>query len=108
MRHILLYCPVHDTTAMMDQITRVVLLTMSVIAAAAIALFWLVAGSISMPVQRLCEAARGIGEKKFKRVETGATVKELCELEEGEINHMQEKLASCRPGGAHIFPERFP
>ena len=91
-RHILLYCPVHDTTAMMDQITRVVLLTMSVIAAAAIALFWLVAGSISGPVQRLCEAARGIGEKKFKRVETGATVKELCELE-GEINHMQEKLA---------------
>ena len=91
-RHILLYCPVHDTTAMMDQITRVVLLTMSVIAAAAIALFWLVAGSISVPVQRLCEAARGIGEKKFKRVETGATVKELCELE-GEINHMQEKLA---------------
>lgn len=33
-RHILLYCPVHDTTALMDQITRVVLLTMSVIAAA--------------------------------------------------------------------------
>ncbi len=73
-RHILLYCPVHDTTAMMDQITRVVLLTMSVIAAAAIALFWLVAGSISVPVQRLCEAARGIGEKKFKRVETGSSV----------------------------------
>lgn len=91
-RHILLYCPVHDTTTMMDQITRVVLLTMSIIAAAAIALFWLVAGSISGPVQRLCEAARGIGEKKFKKVETGATVKELCELE-GEINHMQEKLA---------------
>ena len=77
-RHILLYCPVHDTTAMMDQITRVVLLTMSVIAAAAIALFWLVAGSISVPVQRLCEAARGIGEKKFKRVETGEIGRASC------------------------------
>lgn len=71
MRHILLYCPVHDTTAMMDQITRVVLLTMSVIAAAAIALFWLVAGSISVPVQRLCEAARGIGEKNSREWRPG-------------------------------------
>lgn len=70
-RHILLYCPVHDTTAMMDQITRVVLLTMSVIAAAAIALFWLVAGSISVPVQRLCEAARGIGEKNSREWRPG-------------------------------------
>lgn len=90
-RHIILYCPVHDTTWILDQVLRLVLLTMGVIAAVTIILFWFVAGSISGPVRRLCEAARGIGEKKFKKVETGATVKELCELED-EINHMQEKL----------------
>ena len=92
-RHILLYCPVHDTTAMMDQITRVVLLTMSVIAAAAIAVILAggrqyfrtgPSGSVKPP--------GGSVRKNSKRVETGATVKELCELE-GEINHMQEKLA---------------
>lgn len=90
-RHIILYCPIHDTTRILDQVSRLVLLTMAAIAVVTIILFWFVAGSISGPVRRLCEAARGIGEKKFKKVETGATVKELCELED-EINHMQEKL----------------
>lgn len=90
-RHVLLYCPVHDTQAILDQISWLVFLTMGVTAAVASVLFWFVAGSISGPVRRLCEAARGIGEKKFKKVETGATVKELCELED-EINQMQENL----------------
>ena len=54
-------------------------------AGVSIVLFWFVAGSISTPVSRLCEAARGIGEKKFKKVETGTNVKELYELE-NEIN----------------------
>ncbi len=91
-RHIILYCPIHDTRQILDQVSRLVLLTMGAIAAVAIVLFWFVAGSISGPVRRLCEAARGIGEKKFKKVETGATVRELCELED-EINQMQEKLS---------------
>jgi len=90
-RHIILYCPIHNTDGLLDQVSKLVLLTMGAIAAVAIVLFWFVAGSISGPVSRLCEAARGIGEKKFKKVETGATVKELCELE-NEINQMQEKL----------------
>lgn len=90
-RHIILYCPIHDTTRILDQVSRLVLLTMGGIAVVTIILFWFVAGSISGPVSRLCEAARGIGEKKFKKVETKATVRELCELED-EINHMQEKL----------------
>ena len=90
-RHIILYCPVQDTTMIVNQVSRLVLLTMVAIAVVTIILFWFVAGSISGPVSRLCEAARGIGEKKFKKVETGATVKELCELED-EINRMQEKL----------------
>lgn len=91
-RHIILYCPIHDTRQILDQVSWLVLLTMGAIAAVSIVLFWFVAGSISGPVRRLCEAARGIGEKKFKKVETGATVRELCELED-EINQMQEKLS---------------
>lgn len=90
-RHVLLYCPVQDTTSIVNQVSRLVLLTMGAIAVVTIVLFWFVAGSISGPVRRLCEAARGIGEKKFQKVETGATVRELCELED-EINKMQENL----------------
>jgi len=90
-RHIILYCPIHNTDLLLDQVSKLILLTMGGIAIVAIVLFWFVAGSISGPVSRLCEAARGIGEKKFKRVETGATVRELCELE-NEINQMQEKI----------------
>ena len=90
-RTVILYCPIYDTRPIMGEISRLVLLIMIIMAAVAIVLFWFVAGSISVPVNRLCEAARGIGEKRFKKVETGATVRELCELE-NEINHMQEKL----------------
>ncbi len=64
---------------------------MGAMAGVSIVLFWFVAGSISTPVSRLCEAARGIGEKKFKKVETGTNVKELYELE-NEINQMQDNL----------------
>ena len=90
-KYLILYCPFYDTSPILDQVSRFVLIIMAAMAVASIALFWFVAGSISGPVQRLCEAARGIGEKKFKKVETGATVKELCQLED-EINQMQEKL----------------
>ena len=91
-RYLVIYCPIHDTERLLDQVSRLVLLIMGAFAALAIVVFWFVAGSISGPVRRLCEAARGIGEKRFEKVETKATVKELCELEE-EINRMQEKLA---------------
>lgn len=91
-RYVVIYCPVHDTERLLEQVSRLVLLIMAALAALAIAVFWFVAGSISGPVRRLCEAAQGIGEKRFQKVETKATVKELCELEE-EINRMQEKLA---------------
>ena len=64
---------------------------MGAMAGVSIVLFWFVAGSISTPVSRLCEAARGIGEKKFKKVETGTNVKELYELE-NEIYQMQDNL----------------
>lgn len=89
--HIILYCPVQDMSAIMGELSRLLLLAMGIIAVLTIVLFWFVAGSISGPVTRLSAAARGIGEKKFKKVETGATVTELCELE-NEINRMQEKL----------------
>lgn len=89
--HLILYCPVQDMSAIMGELSRLLLLTMGIIAVLTIVLFWFVAGSISGPVTRLSAAARGIGEKKFKKVETGATVTELCELE-NEINRMQEKL----------------
>ncbi|MCI8510452.1 MAG: HAMP domain-containing histidine kinase [Lachnospiraceae bacterium] len=89
--HVILYCPIHDTGVILDRVSGLVLMIMGIMAAVWIVLFWFVAGSISGPVRRLCEAARGIGEKKFRPVETGATVKELCELED-EINQMQEKL----------------
>jgi len=90
--HVILYSPLYDTSGIMSQVSRFVLMVVFATAAVSIVLFWFVAGSISGPVIRLCEAARGIGEKKFKKVETGATVKELCHLED-EINNMQEKLA---------------
>lgn len=89
--HLVLYNPIHDTSGILNQVSRYVLMIVFAIACVSIVLFWFVAGSISGPVIRLCEAARGIGEKKFKKVETGATVKELCQLED-EINQMQEKL----------------
>lgn len=91
-RYLIIYCPVHETERLLEQVSKLVLLIMAALAAVAILVFWFVAGSISGPVQRLCEAARGIGEKKFRKVQTNATVKELCELER-EINQMQEKLA---------------
>jgi signal transduction histidine kinase len=91
-RHLVLYTPIYDTSLILDQMSQYVLLIMGVITAIAIVLFWFVAGSVSGPLIRLSEAARGIGEKKFKKVETGATVKELLQLE-NEINQMQEKLA---------------
>ena len=91
-KHLVLYTPIYDTSMILDQMSQFVLLIMVVITAIAIVLFWFVAGSISGPLIRLSEAARGIGEKKFKKVETGATVKELLQLEY-EINQMQEKLA---------------
>lgn len=90
-RHLLFYCPVHDISGILDEVSKLVLMILAAMAAVSIVLSWFVAGSISEPVKRLCEAARGIGEKKFKKVETGATVKELCELE-NEINQMQDKL----------------
>jgi len=91
-KHIILYTPIYDTGAILDQMSQFLLLIMVGIAVIVIILFWFVAGSISGPLIRLSEAARGIGEKKFKKVETGATVKELLQLE-NEINQMQEKLA---------------
>lgn len=91
-KYLLLYCPIYDTSGIMEQVSGFVFLTVLLMAAAFIVLFWFVAGSISGPVIRLCEAARGIGEKKFRKVETGATVRELCQLE-NEINQMQEKLS---------------
>lgn len=90
-QNIFLYCPVHDTSVILNEVSKLVLMIMGAMAGAAIVLFWFVAGSISNPVSRLCEAARGIGEKKFKKVETGTNVKELYELE-NEINHMQDNL----------------
>lgn len=91
-QHIVLYCPIFETERILSNVSRLMLLIMAGMTAVEILLFWFVAGSISGPVRRLCEAARGIGEKKFRKVESRATVKELCELEE-EINRMQEKLA---------------
>lgn len=91
-KHLVLYTPIYDTGAILDQMSQFLLVIMIGIAAIVILLFWFVAGSISGPLIRLSEAARGIGEKKFKKVETGATVKELLQLEH-EINQMQEKLA---------------
>ena len=90
-RHLILYHPIHDTGEILSQISGFLLLISAVVAGLAILLFWFVAGSISGPLIRLCEAARGIGDKKFKKVETGATVKEICQLED-EINQMQQKL----------------
>ncbi len=91
-KYLILYSPIYDTSTILDQVSRYVLLIMAAISSVTIVLLWFVAGSISGPVIRLCEAARGIGEKKFKKVETGATVKELIQLED-EINQMQEKLS---------------
>ena len=90
--YVILYTPLYDTSGIMSHVSRFVFMVVLAAAAVSIVLFWFVAGSISGPVIRLCETARGIGEKKFKKVETGATVKELCQLED-EINRMQEKLA---------------
>lgn len=90
--HLILYHPVHDTSGILQQISRFLLIIAGAMAAVASLLLWVVTGSISGPLNRLCEAARGIGEKKFKKVETGATVKEICMLEDA-INQMQEKLA---------------
>ena len=90
-KHLILYTPIYDTSIILDQMSQFLLLIMIGIAAVTIILFWFVAGSISGPLIRLSEAARGIGEKRFKKVETGATVKELLQLEH-EINQMQEKL----------------
>ena len=90
-KHLILYTPIYDTGIILDQMSQFLLLIMIGIAAVTIVLFWFVAGSISGPLIRLSEAARGIGEKRFKKVETGTTVKELLQLEH-EINQMQEKL----------------
>ena len=90
--HLILYHSVHDTSGILRQISRFLLIIAVVMAAAASILLWMVTGSISGPLIRLGEAARGIGEKKFKKVETGTTVKEICMLEDA-INQMQEKLA---------------
>jgi len=90
--HLILYHPVHDTSGILRQISRFLLIIAGAMAAVASLLLWVVTGSISGPLNRLCEAAKGIGEKKFKKVETGATVKEICLLEEA-INQMQDKLA---------------
>ena len=90
--YVVLYSPLYDTSRIMSHVSQFVFMVVLAAAAVSIVLFWFVAGSISGPVIRLCEAARGIGEKRFKKVETGATVKELCQLED-EINRMQEKLA---------------
>ena len=90
-QNVLLYCPIHDTSVILNEVSRLVFMIMGAMAGVSIVLFWFVAGSISTPVSRLCEAARGIGEKKFKKVETGTNVKELYELE-NEINQMQDNL----------------
>ena len=90
-RHLILYTPIYDTGIILDQMSQFLLVIMIGISAVTILLFWFVAGSISGPLIRLSEAARGIGEKRFKKVETGTTVKELLQLEH-EINQMQEKL----------------
>ncbi len=89
--HIILYCPIQDTTYILSRVTGLLFIIMAGLAVVSIILVWIVAGSISGPVRRLCTAARQIGEKKFSHVETGTDVKELCELEE-EINDMQDKL----------------
>ncbi len=91
-RHLILYHPVHDTSGILKQISQFLLIIAAGMALIASLLLWFITGSITNPLIRLCEAARGIGEKKFKKVETGATVKEICMLED-EINQMQEKLS---------------
>ena len=68
---ILLYCPIQDTTVILDQVSRLILLIMGAMAAVSIVLLWFVAGSISGPVRRLSEAARGIGESGSRRWKPG-------------------------------------
>ncbi len=106
-QNVLLYCPIHDTSVILNEVSRLVLMIMGAMAGVSIVLFWFVAGSISTPVSRLCEAARGIGEKKFKKVETGTNVKELYELE-NEINQMQDNLLKADEAERVFFPERVP
>ncbi len=89
--HIILYCPIQDTAYILSRVSSLLFIIMVGISIVAIIVIWVVSGSISGPVRRLCAAARQIGEKKFSHVETGTNVKELVELEE-EINDMQDKL----------------
>lgn len=91
-KHMVLYHPVHDTSGILRQISSFLLIIAVMMGAVASVILWFITGSITNPLRRLCEAARGIGEKRFKKVETGATVKEICMLED-EINQMQEKLS---------------
>ncbi len=90
-RMCILYCPIHDTSVILNEVSRLVLMIMGAMAGVSIVLFWFVAGKYFNSGEPLCEAARGIGEKKFKKVETGTNVKELYELE-NEINQMQDNL----------------
>ena len=57
-QNVLLYCPIHDTSVILNEVSRLVLMVMLAVAGVSIVLFWFVAGSISTPVSRLCEAAR--------------------------------------------------
>ena len=60
-RCLILYSPLYDTREILDDVSGLVFLIIAVMAAVSIIIVWFVAGSISGPVRRLCEAARGGG-----------------------------------------------
>ena len=109
-RCLILYSPLYDASAILDDVSGLVLLIIAVMASVSILLFWFVAGSISGPVRRLCEAARGIGRDRRKEVPEG-----------GDQGHGKGALRAGgrdQPdagqafkggrGGAGLFPERVP
>ena len=90
-RYLVVYSPVYDTSALMDGVARLALAITASLAVISLAAMWVVAGSISRPIRRLCDHAKRIGRGDFHHIEERTLVREVSELT-AAMNEMSEQL----------------
>ncbi len=87
------YCSVSSISGWVNQASLLVLLISALFAAAAIAVLWLTARSVSRPLQRLCGEAGRIGSGNFSEIGQPFSIRELEQLRLA-MNEMSRRLQS--------------
>lgn len=91
--YLIAYTPVNNTDSLLSDVAKLVLLITAFLAALSLLAMWLVAGSISRPIRRLCNHAAQIGAGDFRLSEEKSSLKEIDALNLA-MNQMSQQLSN--------------